>query len=497
MSVAEETIEKAAQTQIVERKNKSLLERGLDGLSSVRFGVFLLILLVVLAMIGMLIVQQNVQGFDNFYASATPAEKFVYGWLGFYDIYHTWYFNLLLLILSLNIVLASIDRFPTAWVFVAKPKTEASKAYLLNQKFNAQIENGAPEQIAKTFQKFGFKTKITTQSNGRICIFGQKNPYNRLGAYIVHVALLLLFLGHFVALQTGFDADVRMTPGETQNQISLIRYNLDKQERAAVSLPFSLTCTDIEQKLIKHDGSIEVSNTLDWFTRMRIDDPIYGSREVSVSLNQPYTYRGYRFFQASAITLGSARKMTLRLTPAAGGEPFTVELRRNGAVTLPDKTKIEYLGFFPDFTLNGTQPDTRSGDYNNPAVWLKITAPDGEQKNAYAFAADLPAGAPVGAGVLGYKFHLADYEKSPSAHVLSIKYDPFYGSTIAWYFGGGLLILSLCFVFFTAHQRLWAVVEQNGKTTLGGHANRNEIGFADKFAKITAALNGNFSDTNK
>jgi cytochrome c biogenesis protein len=498
MSVVEETIkEAAASSKKTEAKPKSqskpIVNRILDVLSSVRFGVSLLVVLVVLSMLGMLIIQQNVQGFDVFYASLTPAEKTVFGWLGFFDIYHAWYFNALLLILSLNIVLASIDRFPTAWTYIVKPKIEATKAYLLNQNFNAQVETGeskqtAAERAANALKKQGFKPRITEKENGRTIIFAQKNAWNRLGAYIVHVALLMLFLGHFVALQTGYDADVRLIPGMTTNEIQLIRYNLDKQERAPVPLPFSIYCTDIEQKLINKDGSIEINNTLDWATRVKIVDPVYGERTVSVSLNQPYTYRGYRFFQASAVTIGSARNMTLVLTPENGGEPLMLNLPRNGAVSLPDGTKIEYNGFFPDFVLRGSQPDTRSGDYNNPALQAKVTAPNGETKNVYAFAADLPSGAPVGAPVFGYKFKLAAYEKAPLAHVLSIKYDPFYGATIAWYWGGGLLMLALCLVFFFAHQRVWAIIEPNGTITLGGHTNRNEFGFEDKFKKITAEL---------
>ncbi|HYP51729.1 MAG TPA: cytochrome c biogenesis protein ResB, partial [Pyrinomonadaceae bacterium] len=388
MSVAEETIKKTeAQTSAPKAKTrgKPIINRILDGLSSVRFGVVLLIILTLLSIVGMLVVQQNVQGFDRFYANMTPAEKLVYGKLGFFDIYHAWYFNLLLLVLSLNIVLASIDRFPTAWNYIVKPKLEATRAYLLNQNFNARIETSEKSEVERVFRKHGFKPRVTTKENGRTVIFGQKNVWNRLGAYVVHVALLTLFLGHFVALQTGFDADVRMTPGESMNQIQLIQYNLDKPARAPVPLPFTLFCTDIEQKLIDRDGSIEISNTMDWATRMRISDPAYGERDVTVSLNQPYTYRGFRFFQASAITQGSARSMTFRLTPENGGDPFNVNLKRNGTATLPDGTKIEYLGFFPDFTLIGGKPDTRSPDYNNPAVKLNITTPAGEKKNAYAF----------------------------------------------------------------------------------------------------------------
>jgi cytochrome c biogenesis protein len=109
MSVAEQTLESR---EIPKRKTVPILNRVLDFISSVRLAYRLLITLVVLSMIGMLIIQQNVQGFDTYFASLTPAERLVYGRLGIFDIYHSWYFNILLLVLSLNIVLASIDRFP-------------------------------------------------------------------------------------------------------------------------------------------------------------------------------------------------------------------------------------------------------------------------------------------------------------------------------------------------------------------------------------------------
>src|SRR5262249_20054235 len=55
---------------------------------------------------------QELETFRAYFAELTPAEQVVYGRLGFFDIYHALYFNLLLLLLSLNIILASIDHFP-------------------------------------------------------------------------------------------------------------------------------------------------------------------------------------------------------------------------------------------------------------------------------------------------------------------------------------------------------------------------------------------------
>ncbi len=479
-------------SKIIEAKPKAktqpIINRFIDFLSSVRFGVVLLVILVVLSMIGMLIVQQNVNGFDSFFASLTPAEKLVFGTLGFFDIYHSWYYNLLLLILSLNIVLASIDRFPTAWLYISKPKTQATKAWLLHQKQNSVIKLFGEEKatkVSQVFAKYGFRNAKITEKNGRIHIFGESGRFNRIGAYIVHVALLTLFLGHFTALQTGFDADVRLSPKQVTDKIELIQFNLDKQERFNVQLPFTITCTDIQQKLIDPRGSIEINNTLDWRTQIKIDDPEYGTTIADVSLNKPFAYRGYRFFQASAITIGSARQMNIELTPEKGSEPIKVNLARDGEASLPDGTKLKFEQFWSDFVVG--QPESQTNEFKNPAVKVKVSTPTGETSDAYAFAQKLSDNAPIGKAVAGYKLRLLDFEKSPSAHVLSIKYDPFEGHFIAWYFGGIGLMGALIFVFFISHQRIWALIDED-TATLGGNTNRNELAFSDKFNKIVNDL---------
>ncbi len=496
MSTAKETLrEKAA--EIPRRASVPLVNRILDFLSAVRLGVIFLITMVFLAFLGMIIVQQNVNGFETYFASLMPAQKIVYGWLGLFDIYHSWYFNLLLLVLSLNIILASIDRFPSAWAYVSRPKLDASRTWLLAQKQSSVVQisadnaENAAEKIGNVFGKNGLKTTVS-EKKGTLFVFGESGRVNRLGAYIVHVFLLTLFLGHFVALQTGFDADVRFMPGQITNEIQLIEFNLDKQERFNVALPFTILCTDIEQKLIDPQGGIDIGNTLDWRTQIKISDPQYGETVADVSLNKPFSYRGYRFFQASAITMGSARMMALELTPESGGEPVKVDLARNGSAELPDGKKIEYEAFFPDFSFVNGQPDTRSAEYNNPAVVLNVTSPDGEKTRVFAFANKIADNIPVGAPKVGYKWRLASFEKSPFAHVLSIKYDPFGAAFIAWYIGGFGLIGALIFVFFFSHKRIWAAVEEKNENkfeiVLGGNANRNNQGFEDKFTKIADYL---------
>ncbi len=481
--------------ELSKAKGKPLWEQLIDFLSSVRFGIFLLCLLVILSFLGMVIMQKNVQGFDTYFASLTPAERWLFGKLGLFDVYHTWYYNFLLLILSLNIVLASIDRFPKAWLYIVRPKLEATRAWLLKQQYREILKipfdnfESVTGNIKEVFEKNSLKVRVTDRG-ARAYIFAEKGKWNRMGAYIVHAALLILFLGHFVSLQTGFDADVRLIPGQTTNQIQLIEYNLDLDkglsiERYNVDLPFTITCTDIEQKLIDPKGSIDINNTIDWRTQIKIDDPDYGITVADIQLNRPFTYRGYRFFQASAITVGNARKITLELRSEKDGSVSEITLMRNGSVVLSDGTTVEYDSFFPDFVLANGQPDTRSGEYNNPAVKLNVFTPQGERKVAYAFFRQLPDGVPISAPVAGYKFRLKEFEKVPLAHVLSIKYDPYNAAFIAWYFGGFGLLASLAFVFFFSHQRYWALIEKTRREIIiAADTNRNHVSFGEKFKSI-------------
>ena len=469
-------------------------------LSSVRFGVALLILVAALSMIGMLIMQQNVEGFDKYYAELQPSQKLLYGTLGFFDIYHAWYFNLLLLVLSLNIVLSSIDHFPKTWRIIRRRKLHASRAWLQAQQQHAELKletesrETASARVSMALRSAGLRVRVE-EKNERTFIFGERGAWNRLGAYAVHVALLLILAGGFLTAQLGREGQMPLAPGETSSEISSVSFNLDQISSATSGLPFTVTCMDIEQKLINKDGTIMANNTIDWLTRIRITDET-GTREGLVHLNNPLDYRGYRFFQASFVSFGQARNITLGLTPLQGGHPQEITIKRDGAGQLEDGTKIEFTSFQPDFVIGETgRPDSASGEYNNPAAVLKVMTPQGEQKTVYAFAKEVPSNAPVGAPFGGYQYRMTDFEKVPMQHVLAVQKDP--GKT-PFYLGGALLMLTLCGVFFFSHQRVWTLVEKRADgggfdVVLGGNTNRNKLGFEDRFKRLVKAINADRS----
>jgi cytochrome c biogenesis protein len=503
MSALEETKNEIRVNRVAPAKaSPSFVTRWLNLLSSVRFGVTMLVLLAIASMIGMLVMQLNVDGFDKYFANLTPSQKLLGGVLGFYDIYHVWYFNALLLILSLNIVLASIERFPGAWVYIVRPKLEVVAGWLRKQSVSDTLEMRAEsrmalaERIAAAAKSVGLKPIVTEKGN-RTFILAQRGTWNRLGAYAVHVALLMIFFGGFMTAQFGRTGSMWLKPGTASGEMSESIFKIEdwytfKVDKVSVNLPFQVFCTDIRQELIRKDGPITADNTIDWLTEIKIKDET-GEHNALVHMNRPYDYRGYRFFQASFMNVGNARNIKLRLTPEAGGEPLEVSIARDGSTELPDGTKIDYVDFQPDFQLQGSEVGTQSGEYNNPAAILNVVTPSGERSRAFAFAQELPSGAPIGRAVAGYKFRLADFEKVPEAHMLSIQRDP--GTTI-FYAGSGLLFITLSAVFFFSHQRVWAIIEErdaesnNFEVVLGGNTNRNIVALEDRFKRLLQAITG-------
>jgi cytochrome c biogenesis protein len=485
----------------------AVIDGFLNLLSSVPFGIVLLVLLIIACMIGMLIQQQELQTFPAYFAELTPSEKVVYGYLGFFDIYHAAYFHLLLLLLSLNIILASIDHFPAAWSFITRKKLTASPTFAMAQKFKEKVElpqvgrQQLAERATAAARQMRFRARVT-EAGDRTTIFAERGVWNRLGAYAVHVGLLTIFVGYFLTSR-GHTGSMAIKPNQSSASMVKNEFNIDDAttEHAVgvreLTLPFTVECLDFQQKLIKKEGSLDQGNTLDWITTVRITDPETKRKtDAVIHMNTPFDYRGYRFFQASYNMPATARAINLRVTPTNGGESQEVTIQRDGEAKLADGTRLRFSGFHPNFSVGRdqkvqmTREAFNSMDYENPAANLAYVMPDGKQGEVWAFNeayANTVANAPFLKKFMeseGRQFVLAGFEKAPTWTVLSIQFDP--GATVV-YAGFTILCLMLIAVFFFSHQRLWIVVE-DGNVYLGGDANRNRLGFEDRAKKVAELI---------
>ncbi len=90
-------------------------------IASIQTGVVLLILVVILSAAGTIVLQRPATDPDEMQTAYSPQVLRILDWVGLTDVFHAWWFLGLMLLVSLCIIAASIDRFPNSWRFFSRP----------------------------------------------------------------------------------------------------------------------------------------------------------------------------------------------------------------------------------------------------------------------------------------------------------------------------------------------------------------------------------------
>jgi cytochrome c biogenesis protein len=471
------------------RPSINFIDRALSFLSSVKLGILLMMVLIAFSILGTIIIQYNIEGFDKYYNALTPAQRQLYHTLGVFDLYHTWWFNTLLILFSLNLVLVSIDLFPKAWRYVAEPTLRATPSFLKSQavyqQFRLPSDEGIIDRLMEIMRGFRFRVKITNDESN-VTVFGQKGLWNRFMVFIIHIAVLVILGAAFVGSRWGYEGVLPLAPGETANAIRISGAPVLKIPDRAHQLPFQVVCHNLRVDLKDPDGPLAQGNFKNWYTEVTF---IKGDQKetATIYLNHPYDYEGYRFFQASFGPPGEASDATIDIA-SPNGSHQSVKLERNKPVKVDGLGQATFVGFRPD-VLN-----QQSQEYARPAAELEIIKTSGERATTAAFLPEMVETIKRQSGmesmverlnVDGHSFTLKEFTRIPAFHVLQVQYDP----GVDWtYFGYILLCTTLIAVFMFSHERVWAVVERtNGHGTylhLGGHTNRNQSGLERKVESL-------------
>jgi len=162
--------------------------------------------------------------------------------LGIFDMYHSWWFQFLILMLTMNIFVCSIDRLSATWkiVFSKNPSFNLSRFRKLADK-EEFTEKRNSEDLKKIYtpfiaRLFGY-TRVEPTDTG-FCIFAEKWRWTRFGVYTVHLSVILLLLGSLVGSLFGFEGFVNIPEGEIINSIRI--RNTDKIQ----NLDFEIKCED-------------------------------------------------------------------------------------------------------------------------------------------------------------------------------------------------------------------------------------------------------------
>jgi cytochrome c biogenesis protein len=461
--------------------------------ASIKTGVVLLILVVILAAAGTVILQRPMTEPDDMQRAYSPQALRLLDAAGLTDVFHAWWFIGLMILVSLCIIAASIDRFPNAWRFYSRPYKypDATFRRALHPQKSIAIADEESGLVAaeRALHSIGLKPERVVRAD-HFGVFAERHRISEMAVYIVHASLLLIFFGWIVDGVYGWRGTLNLNEGQTSNLVEL-RNGTMRQ------LPFALRCDAAGQENYK-DGTPKK-----WWSKLAVVEAGKDVKSKEIVVNDPLVYQGVRFYQSSYGENGKVDKLLILATrnPAYGATPVSaaatsvanptgnqkeIAFALGETADLDADTTVRFAEFFTDFAVRDGQVYKRSNELGTPAAHLVVTAKStGKTYDVWFPQLD----------------EVADNSKSPFllepkdlklAHFtgLQVSHEP--GQWGVWS-GVVLLGVGLAFVFYVIHMRFWAVPVRDEHTGLyslwvGGTANRNRDAFEQRFNELIEAI---------
>jgi cytochrome c biogenesis protein len=442
-----------------------------DFFCSLKLTMFLLISLAVISIIGT-VIPQGIPP-EEYLAQISPAKIKLYKALGFFDMYHSWWFILLLYLLTINLIACSVKRLPHIWKIVTQPVTVLSGS-LEQSLANVSTIRIVDEPVAVkerivSFLSAEFAAPVVTETDGVWHLFAQKTPWCRLSVYFVHLSVIIIFIGAMVGSIFGYKGFVNILEGETVSSVML-------RSEKELNLGFSLR---LEQFSVAKYASGAPKEFKSILTVLENGQPVPDYTNVRVIVNDPLTYKGITFYQSS---YGNAGNYYFTVSDLSGKNPVSLVVNGQSSVNLPDGSSLHVLEATNDVSQFAQ-------GVSGPAVQVELHTPNGKVESFVVYAnhpeRNLEHAQQHGTGpVINY---LGAEEKMYTG--LQVAKDP--GVEIVWV-GCFLMVFGIYAAFFLSHRRIWVRI-QNGSVTIGGNASKNQSAFQQIFEGLVERLTSNLT----
>jgi len=450
--------------------NKKQVEKGLvDTLwglfSSVRLSVIVLTLLAVTSIIGT-VIPQNVSPaiyVDRFGEAAYRVLSF----LDIFDMYHSWWFQLLLLLLGINLVVCSMDRLPAVLKIIGKKQRLNPENYRRAIKGETVAVGEAPGAVAASLSQ-RFKAPMgafTVVEEGTTrYLFAERGRWTRLGVYVVHGGVLLLLVGGFLGSLFGYEGAMNIAEGKSSGVVRLNGSN------ARLPLDFELRCDAFSVSF--YDTGEPKEYRSDLVVVEEGNDVL--SRRIVV--NDPLRYKGISFYQAT-YGLVAPESTSFSFTSKASGMSYPADGTFGEPLSIP-----EGLGTFtPMHFMN----NYRFHDQPMGPTVLGIL----KKKGGETIRLALPVKSPNFDGMRrgDVVVAVANFENRYYTGIQVTK-DP----GVWLVYAGFLFLIAGCYItFFMNHRGFMVEVvpsPSGSAVTLYGHSNKNRLGTEMVIRRLTEKL---------
>ncbi len=444
-----------------EKASKGILSKISDFFASVKLALVLLITLAVTSILGTVLPQG--EPLEMITQGTSPLAGKLIQFFQLYDMYHSWWFLWLLFLLTLNLIVCSIKRFSTTWKVIKAPPRAVSDPLFtslpFNQKFSFKEQPVDSQAWTRSLLGRHFGSPVSLPSSQGTAFYLERGRFSRLGVYLVHLSLLVIFLGTIIGSLYGFKGFLELREGESQDRISI------KGPQSVKRLDFSVKLDKFTMAYYPNGMPKEYRSDLS------IWEEGQEKEKAVIRVNDPFTYKGITFYQSSWDQFPSSVRLSLK----KGDQESELWLKMDQKVPVPDSPfSLMAVRYVNDLSNMG------------PALGV-ILLKDGEEVDHTWVLANHPE---FHGNQLGeYRLRINEI-KVQYLSGLQVNRDP--GVWFIWV-GSSLMLIGFIIAFYFSHQQIWIWVREKkdskGRSRteilVGGTAHKNRGAFVHKMERLT------------
>lgn len=455
---------------------KNIVDKVWNFFSSVKVGVWLIILILIASAVGTILPQemyipQNIDPLE-FYYEQYGIWGYLYFKLGFQNLYSSWWYLILLAFLGLSLIIASIDRVIPLYRSLRNQKVTKHPGFLKRQRiFSSTLVGNQPEVVMKLKENLVKKRYKVREENGNL--LAEKGRFSRWGPYVNHLGLVIFLIGGLLRFFPGMyldetlwirDGETKAIPGTEgkyylkNNKFTLDTYD-DEKYKVAVERVGGVAQNYQTNVTLYKNKNLEIIGA---------DPKLEKMKDDKIKVNHPLKVENLSLYQV-AYQLDEMYELSLTLNEKSTGKTFgkiQVNLMNpKKAYNLGNGYKVDMMEYFPDFEFNDDGPTTKSKIPRNPAFVFKMYTPEAP-KGEINFIGIGRNMEPLGENLFEMKFAGV---KTRNITALTIRKDYTLGILAI---GGLIFMIGVVQGLYWNHRRIWIQIVNN-EIWIASHTNKN------------------------
>jgi cytochrome c biogenesis protein len=414
---------------------------------------------------------------QTFASQLSPGAAKIFLFFHWSDLYHSLLFYFLMTLLSVNLIICSINRFPVLWRQYKAPHFPEPAGSFDNLPQSLIIteakEISKIKLIVKSCLEKQYRSGKEADAERGSIFYAERGRFSLFGVYIIHLSILVMIAGAIIGSIFGLTADINIKEGETVNLANLTKDNGMQQ------LNFSVRCDKFIVEFYEDGTPKTYRSDLSFIKNGNVE------KQGSLLVNHPLTFDKFRFYQSSyGVTPEIKAIVTYTVAGKKGGSKA---LAAGDTFNLPEGTA---RGFVMRVEENIMQW--------GPAVKLRIISPEKDIQfwvfqqldKLLEMKPNLFTEAPMfNPGLFTPFVFSIDRVEQTYYTGLHIVRDPGIPLVVL---GGLLMVTGMIIVFFMSYQQFWVRIEQEGakiNISITGRSNRNNQQLQNKIDYLCGQIN--------